>query len=85
MAIIRNSGTFPVYVYAYLTLEQKFLCQSNTDSSFNECSAEEICAARDAGVQINYVVDKSYEFYMNNWYLEMDFVCTPDAIVSWIF
>ena len=69
MAIIRNSGTFPVYTFAYMTLQQKFLCQSETDLSFSECSAEEICAARDAGTPLNYMADESYEFYMNNWYL----------------
>jgi MFS family permease len=32
----------------------------------------------------DYKVDTSYEFYLENWYLEMDLMCTPAATVGLI-
>jgi MFS transporter, SP family, xylose:H+ symportor len=33
---------------------------------------------------IDFKVDKSYEFYLDNWYLEMDLMCTPAATIGLI-
>ena len=57
MAIVRNSGAFPVQVFAYLTFQQKFLCSSDGTGMFGECSTDEICAAKDAGQDISYKVE----------------------------
>ena len=35
-----------------------------------------MCAA---GPDLKYMVDTSYEYYINNWYLEMDLKCMPAA------
>ena len=45
---------------------------------------EDICAAREAGTALyfTYKVDTEYEFYLNNWYIEMDLMCTPDSKIS---
>ena len=52
---------------------------------FGECSTDEICAAKDAGEDITYKVDESYEHFMNNWYLNMDLMCKPITAVAQIF
>ena len=31
---------------------------------------------------MNYIVDTSYEYYINNWYLEMDLKCFPEAKIA---
>ena len=52
---------------------------------FGECSTDEICAAKGAGDDITYKVDESYEYYMNNWYIDMDLMCKPVTAVAQIF
>ena len=49
--VARNAGAYIYYPFAYLVLEQKFLCAVNpeyateagTKISYAECSAEKIC------------------------------------------
>jgi MFS family permease len=31
---------------------------------------------------MNYKVDTEYEYYINNWVVEMDLVCTPKPVIS---
>ncbi len=31
---------------------------------------------------MEYKVDKDYEYYLNNWYVEMDFVCTQTTKID---
>jgi len=38
-----------------------------------------VCAA---GPELNYKVDTSFEYYINNWYLEMDLKCMPAAKIG---
>ena len=84
LALIRTSGLFAPMIFAFLIYEQKFLCTTEGDSIQYECSAEEICTAKDAGSPLTYTVDESYEYYMNNWYVQMDLLCTPESSVSQI-
>ena len=50
-----------------------------------QCSAEEIiCPLIEQGKFIEYKVDTTYEFYLNNWYVEMDFICTPQSKIDWL-
>ena len=50
-ALTRNCGAFFSYCFAYLILEQKYLCSSPDDeSSFSECSAAHICEAKERGI-----------------------------------
>ena len=85
MAIVRNSGTFAVYCFAFLTLEQQYLCSTDGSNNQTQCKAQQICAAKEAGQDITYTVDESYDYYMNNWYVEMDLVCTPATAVTQMF
>ena len=32
----------------------------------------------------NYKVDESYEYYLNNWMVEMDLVCTNKTVVGFM-
>ena len=69
-SIARNMNNYLYYPFAYLVLEQQFLCAYSSDSEFNQCSAERICEARqESDSTLIYKVDKSYEYYIENWYL----------------
>ena len=38
------------------------------DAEFSSCDADEvICPALENGIFIEYKVDKSYEYYLENW------------------
>ena len=40
------------------------------------CTAEQICSA--ASEEIYYKVDKNYEYYFDNWYVQMNLMCIPE-------
>ena len=81
--VARNAGTYMYYPFAYLVLEQKFLCYDDGLSTGRECSSTEICASRDANPLYNaYEVDTSYQYYIKNWFLEMDLVCMTPARIG---
>ena len=83
--IARNGGTYVYYTFAYLVLEQVFLCYDSNTLLGNprQCSAEEICEAREADPLYNaYEVDKSQQYYLNNWYLQMDLMCMTPARIG---
>ena len=86
-SISRNSGAFFAYCFAYLVLKQNYLCGSGDD--YSECSAEYICAARktygDQNLPFSYKVDTSYEYYLNNWYIEMDLMCRSSTQIGFMF
>ena len=87
-SIVRNSGAFYAYCFAYLILEQKYVCKPIDGDDFTQCSVEDICQAREAGedsLSFVYKVDKDYEYYLNNWYVEMDMMCTPITKISLMF
>ena len=64
-SIARNMNNYLYYPFAYLVLEQQFLCRYSSESGFSECSAERICNARqDHDSSLIYKVDKSYEYYI---------------------
>ena len=44
--VARNSGTYMYYPFAYLVLEQQYLCRSDSYSPYGACSTEQICEAR---------------------------------------
>ena len=43
--------------------------------------------ARTSGEELafTYKVDVNYEYYLNNWYIEMDLMCTPISNVSFMY
>jgi hypothetical protein len=77
-SVARNGGCYMYYPFAYLVLEQQFLCgvnsvlsQNNDVSSFYiKCSAAEICLIQETNPSYSdFKVDTSYSYYLNNWYL----------------
>ena len=71
------------YGFAYLTMEQMYKCQYASDGPFVTCSAEnDICPALASDEAIEYRVDTSYEYYLNNWYVQMDLVCANTAATN---
>ena len=81
--VARNAGTYMYYPFAYLVLEQKFLCYDDATSEGRQCNSNEICLAREADPLYSaYEVDKSYQYYLNNWYLEMDLLCMTPATIG---
>jgi hypothetical protein len=78
MILARNGGLYPYYAFAFLTLEQAYKCRYDSSSPFSPCQAEaEICPVLASGqaTSLEYQVDTSYEYYLNNWYVQMDLVC----------
>lgn len=73
------------YPFAYLVLEQHFLCYENDDMTgfALECSAEDICASRESDSHYSaFTVDTSYKYYIDNWFLEMNLLCIPLATIG---
>ena len=76
-------NNFLYYPFAYLVLEQNFLCTSGASENFTECTSSQICKARnDPDSTLTYKVDRNYAYYLENWYLQMDLVCTPPATIG---
>lgn len=50
-----------------------------------ECSAAQICAFRSNDPTYDaFAVDKSYQYYLNNWYSEMDLMCLSAAKIGFL-
>ena len=77
MCLMRTGGLYLYYGFAYLTLEQMYECRNDPDAPFTSCAAEtDICPKLESGdTQIEYRVDTSYEYYLHNWFVQMDLVC----------
>jgi len=83
LCVLRNSGLAFIYMFGLLTMKQQFLCRTNSTDEFAQCSAEEtICPRLNQGQFVEYKVDTSYEYYLNNWYVEMDFVCAETTKID---
>ena len=85
-SIARNSGTYVYYPFAYLVLEQMYLCKNPSTGLYETCSNDYICEHRDTMTDYgaDYVVDTSYEYYLQNWFLEMDLVCMPATTIGFM-
>ena len=84
-SVARNMNNYLYYPFAYLVLEQQFLCRFSSDSSFSQCSAESICSAKqDPQSTLVYKVDTSYDYYIDNWFLQMDLMCVSKSTVGLI-
>ena len=86
LTITRNCGNWMYYGFAYLTMEQMYVCQFEEDGPYVSCSAEEdICSASDSGQELlGYKVDTDYDYYFNNWFVDMDLVCVSTFKVNFI-
>ena len=91
MSFMRTGGLYMYYAFAYLTLEQMYECRSDKDQPFASCSAKnDICPQLEKGdKQIEYRVDTSYEYYLDNWFVQMDLVCSnkvqTNAMISALY
>ena len=84
-AVARNAGTYMYYPFSYLVLEQFFLCDNNKTGIEESCTASDICLAKETDPSFsNYRVDTSYQYYMENWYTEMDLLCMTPATISFM-
>ena len=55
-----------------------YMCRYDRNSPFVTCSAEtDICPVLASGqpTTLEYEVDTSYVYYLNNWYVQMNLVC----------
>ena len=84
LTLARNGGNWIYYGFVFLTMEQMYLCRFDENDPFQSCSAEEqICPAIEDGIEsMEYKVDTSYAYYLNNWYVQMDFVCTNKVNIN---
>jgi MFS family permease len=83
LMISRNSGMYIYYAFSYHVLPQHFLCMQD-DATYASCSVESICSARQNDVALDYKVDTSYQYYIDNWYLSMDLLCVEPTTVGLI-
>ena len=64
------------------------MCSPIGEDNYSECSVEDVCIARetdgDNDLSFTYKVDESYDYYINNWYIEMDLMCTPLTKISFM-
>jgi len=65
------------YGFGFLTLDQTYLCRSTLEQEYRSCSATQICEALQAGLVVDYIVDKTDRNYMINWIQQMGLICTP--------
>ena len=71
-SIARNANGYFVYPFAYLVLEQEYLCDASGTGVFESCTKEQICEEN-----LTIKVDTTQEFYLKNWQIEMGLVCMP--------
>ena len=84
-AVCRNSGTYVYYPFAYLVLEQQYLCRVGIGGQFAPCPNEYICSNKENMTYgEDYTVDTSYEYYLKNWFLEMDLLCMPATTIGFM-
>jgi MFS family permease len=60
-------------------MKQLYDCRYDSQSDFGHCPTNEICAAREAGLFVEYTIDKTYTNYFDNWFNQMDLMCVPPS------
>eukprot|EP00347_Sterkiella_histriomuscorum_P005881 403354919 len=75
-----------MYNYGYFFMYPKYQCQMNMDASnplasdnYQSCSREEICGSRNS---INYRIDQTNEYSLQNWITQLDLTCTDSFKIS---
>ena len=87
-AIAKSSGSIYALCFAYLILEQKYVCSPTVESgeTFGRCRVEKICLGTDIErLQQSYHIDTSYEYYLRNWVVDMDLQCTSITLISLMY
>ena len=78
--VARNANHYFYYPFAYLVLEQQFLCDAKGTGIYTSCTKEQICSSGDRAIP--FKVDESYEYFIQNWYTEMDLLCTTTPTIG---
>lgn len=81
----RLSGQLFTYLFAFFIAKQAYVCSSGPDSLMAPCSNEYICDELSRGNTIPYAADTSRERFFNNWFVEMDLICTAPAVIGALY
>ena len=76
--IVRNSGAYLTYPFAYLILPQEYLCLDPDDGQYHSCTTDFICS----NPEVVYKVDKNNPEYLDNWIEQMGLTCWNPGIIS---
>ena len=60
-----------------------YVCRTNSGQNFEACQNEAICLNRE-NKGFEYKPDESYSYFMQNWYTQMDWICTPTTSIDLI-
>jgi len=85
LILSRNCGNYPYYTFAYMTLEQLYQCSYDSTELFSACSVEsDICPSLANGTPIEFQIDTSYDYYLDNWYVQMDLMCSSGVRTNFL-
>jgi MFS family permease len=84
--IVRNNGNFIAYQFAFLVMEQQYVCRSGSDQEYETCSRlDTVCPALESNAPgFEYKVDTSYQYYLDNWVEAMDLTCTNPVLIGFM-
>lgn len=82
LSLLRNAGSVLIYMFAYLVFAAEYECRTDPTAAYGTCSVDEICKAKADGTELDYRIDTSYEYYLNNWQQESDLMCVPLSQVN---
>ena len=65
--VARNANSYFTHTFAFLVLQQKYLCLKSGNANYVSCSIEHICDS--PGVK--FKTDKHFSYYIDNWFSDM--------------
>lgn len=81
LMVFRNSGNTFNYAFPFLLMKQLYDCRYNTTDEFMHCSTADICAAKASNIFVEYQIDTTDHNYFENWYDQLDLLCSPTSEV----
>jgi len=83
MSLLRMAGSPLLYMFAYLNLPQQYECRDPLEGTWSTCDIDTvICPALESGSPIEYRVDESYYYYVDNWLELLGLQCTPISVIN---
>ena len=82
LMVTRNMGLAYMYVFSLLILEQPYECRTE-QGDFRACFKQEICANQQ-NPNFEYQLDRSYAFTLENWFTQLNWICTPTYSIDLI-
>ena len=70
------------YCFSFITLQQYYLCATSRTTNYQQCTQEQMSDICLGDTSINYKVDQSYQYYFDNWYVEMDLFCKAPVQIA---